>query len=168
MENKKLPTEIWDPEKLGSDKTELQSALTESKGSALQKYQKIVTGSSSLSKLFKHELIMTIFGPLPGAAGLVLRKKFFTTLIGDVGQNVIFGKSLTLRHPHKIHIGNNVVIDDYAVLDAKGETNKGIFIGDNVIIGRNTVISCKNGDIFIGDNSNMAMSCFIQSANKTG
>ena len=164
MKNNKSAAEIWDPAKQGADKTELQSALTESKGSALQKYQEIVTGSSSLSKLFKYELITNIFGPLPGAAGLVLRKKFYSNLIGEVGQNVIFGKSLTLRHPHKIHIGNNVVIDDYAVLDAKGNNNKGIFIGDNVIIGRNTVISCKNGDIFIGDNCNIAMSCFIQSA----
>lgn len=76
----------------------------------------------------------------------------------------MFGKSITIRHPHKIYIGNNVVIDDYAVLDAKGPDNKGILIGNNVMIGRNTVISCKNGNITIGDNTNVAMNCFIQSA----
>ena len=56
------------------------------------------------------------------------------------------------------------MIDDYAVVDAKGTNNKGIFLGDNVIVGRNTVLSCKNGDISIGDNTNIAMNCFIQSA----
>ena len=55
-----------------------------------------------------------------------------------------------LRHPHKIHIGSNVVIDDNCLLDAKGETNRGIRIGDGVFIGRNTILSCKNGDIELG------------------
>lgn len=31
------------------------------------------------------------------------------------------------------------------------------------MIGRSTVISCKNGNITIGDNTNIAMNCFIQS-----
>jgi acetyltransferase-like isoleucine patch superfamily enzyme len=109
-------------------------------------------------------VITTLIGPLPGAAGLVLRKKLYRALIGKIGQGVVLGKSITIRHPHKIHLGNNVIIDDYAVLDAKGTDNAGIIIGDNVIIGRNTVLSCKNGDIIIGDNTNIAMNCFIQSA----
>ncbi len=147
-----------------SKKTELQAALTDKKKSALQKYQELAVGSSSILTLIKYELLTSVFGFLPGAVGLVLRKKFYKSLFGKVGRNVIFGKSITIRHPHKIHIGDNVVIDDYAVLDAKGTDNRGIAIGDNVMIGRNTVISCKNGNITIGDNTNIAMNCFIQSA----
>ena len=145
-------------------KTELQAALTNENKSALQKYQQLAVGSSSLKALFKYEVLTTLFGSLPGAVGLALRKKFYPLLFGKVGRNVIFGRSITIRHPHKIHIGDNVVIDDYAVLDAKGTDNQGIFIGNNVMIGRNTVISCKNGNINIGNNTNMAMNCFIQSA----
>ena len=52
-----------------------------------------------------------------------------------------------LRHPHKIRIGDNVVIDDNCLIDAKGESNAGIRIGSGVFIGRNTILSCKNGDI---------------------
>ena len=89
---------------------------------------------------------------------------FFKSLFKEVGKNVVFGRSLTIRHPQKIRIGDNVIIDDYAVLDAKGHNNLGIEIGNDVMIGRNTVISCKNGNIRIGDNSNIAMNCFIQSA----
>lgn len=144
-------------------KTELQSALTDPKKFALKKYQDVVIGSGSLFSLLKYELLISFLAPLPGAAGLVLRKKFYPSLFGRVGKNVIFGKSITIRHPGKIFIGDNVVIDDYAVLDAKGNDNKGIFIGDNVMIGRNTSINCKNGNITIGDNTNIAMSCFIQS-----
>ena len=47
-----------------------------------------------------------------------------------VGRNVVFGVNVTLRHPHKIAIGDNVVIDDSCCLDAKGTDNKGITIGD--------------------------------------
>lgn len=147
-----------------SEKTELQATLTDDKKSALQKYQELAVGSSSLITLIQYEFLTTVIGSLPGAIGLALRKKFYKSLFGNVGRNVIFGKSLTIRHPHKIYIGDNVVIDDYAVLDAKGTDNQGIVMGDNVLIGRNTVISCKNGNITIGDNTNIAMNCFIQSA----
>ncbi len=156
--------EIWSSEEQGLEKTELQTVLIDTKKSALKKYQEIVIGSPNLMGLIKYELLTCLLGSLPGAAGLVLRKKYFKSFLGKVGQNVVFGKSITIRHPHKIYIGNNVVIDDYAVLDAKGIDNKGILIGNNVMIGRNTVISCKNGNITIGDNTNVAMNCFIQSA----
>jgi acetyltransferase-like isoleucine patch superfamily enzyme len=160
----KTEQEVWSPENQGFDKTELQTALTDTKKSALQKYQEVVIGSPSLLALLKYEVLTSLLGPLPGAAGLVLRKKCFKSFLGKVGRNVVFGKSITIRQPHKICIGNNVVIDDYAVLDAKGSDNKGIVIGNNVMIGRNTVISCKNGNVTIGDNTNIAMNCFIQSA----
>jgi len=159
-----MAREIGQAEDQTLAKTELQAALTDSKKSALQKYQEVVIGSPSLFALLKYEILTSVLGPLPGAMGLVLRKRFYRSLLGGIGQNVVFGKSITIRHPHKIYIGDNVVIDDYAVLDAKGTDNRGIVIGDNVMIGRTTVISCKNGNITIGNNTNIAMNCFIQSA----
>lgn len=147
-----------------SEKTELQAKLTDEKQTALEKYQDITIGSYNISKLIKYELLVTLIGALPGAIGLVLRKKLYKSLFAKVGRNVIFGKSITIRHPDKIYIGDNVIIDDYAVLDGKGTDNNRIIIGDNVMIGRSSVISCKNGNITIGENSNIAMNCFIQSA----
>lgn len=159
------------PEKPGEgpgtgSRTEMQAKLTDPERSALRKYQELVVGSGSLRDLLKYEILVTLVGPLPGALGLAARKVLFPHLFRSVGRNVVFGRSVTLRHPHKISIGDNVVIDDYAVLDAKGETNEGIVIGDDVLIGRSTVLSCKDGDIAIGDNTNIAMNCFIQSARK--
>jgi len=162
--NSTAPDEIWHPENQGIGKTQLQHTLTDTNRSALKKYQEVVTGSTSILNLARYEFITTLFSSLPGAAGLLLRKIFFKRLFGQTGDHVILGRSITLRHPHKVNVGNNVVIDDYAVIDAKGTDNRGIVIGDGVLIGRNTVISCKNGDITIGDNSNVAMNCFIQSA----
>ena len=71
-----------------------------------------------------------------------------------------------LRHPHKIHIGSNVVIDDNCLLDAKGESNRGIRIGSGVFIGRNTILSCKNGDIDIADGANIGFNCEVFSASR--
>ncbi len=148
----------------GSQRTQMQSTLTDTNKSALQKYQELVTGTTGLGTLLKYELYTGLFGPLPGAPGFVLRKFFFRKLLTRVGRNVIFGRSMTIRHPNRIMVGANVVFDDYVVLDAKGTDNRGIDIADNVIVGRGSVISCKNGNISIGEGTNIAMSCFIQSA----
>jgi len=37
-----------------------------------------------------------------------------------MGRNVVIGRGVTLRHPHKISIGDGVLIDDDAVLDTTG------------------------------------------------
>ena len=71
-----------------------------------------------------------------------------------------------LRHPHKIRIGDNVVIDDNCLLDAKGEANAGITIGSGVFVGRNTILSCKNGDIELADGANIGFNCEIFSASR--
>ena len=145
---------------------EAQKELFDKKKSSLQKYQELVVGQKGLWKLIKYELIITLTSWVPGALGLVLRMKLFPILLGKVGRNVSFGQNVVLRHPHKITIGDNVAIDDNCVLDAKGESNKGLFIGDGVFIGRNTILSCKNGDIYLGDNVNMGFNSEIFSASK--
>lgn len=157
-------TEIWRSDDPRRSRTQLQTALTGSDRSAFHKYQDVFLGSTSIAKLVRYEILTTLLGPLPGAAGLVLRKLFYPSMFQKVGSGVVFGRSITIRHPRKIRLGDNVVIDDYTVLDAKGTDNEGIVVGDNVMLGRNTVISCKNGNIVIGDNTNIAMNCFVQSA----
>lgn len=145
-------------------KTEMQADLTDPGSSALEKYRELVVGTGGFSTLLVYELLTTLIGPLPGALGLVLRKQLYPLLFESVGRNVVFGRSITLRNPGKIRIGDNVIIDDYAVLDAKGRDNEGITIGNDVLVGRHSAISCKNGNVVIGDNTNIAMNCFIQSA----
>lgn len=131
----------------------LQQQLNDPNKSALQRYQAMTLGSSSLWQLLKFELIVLIAGGLPGALGLVLRKFLYPKILGSVGSNVIFGRGITIRHGAKVHIGNDVVVDDNAVLDAKGETNAGIRLGHGSFVSRNAVLSCKNGDITIGEGS---------------
>jgi acetyltransferase-like isoleucine patch superfamily enzyme len=146
--------------------TRLQGALTDDSTSAISKYQDINVDKSGLISLLAFELYTVFFMPLPGAIGYLLRKFYLKRLLGSCGGGLIVGRGVTIRHPAKIHLGENVAVDDYAVLDAKGDSNRGITLGNNVLVGRNTVLSCKDGDIEIGDNSNIAQSCFIQSASK--
>ncbi len=144
-------------------KTELQMQLTDTKQSALKKYQSMTIGQKGLFRLIKYEIIITCFSWVPGALGFLLRKIFYPRLFASVGRGTVFGRNITIRHPHKIRIGERCIIDDLVVLDAKGDDNRGITLGNDVIIARNTVLSCKGGDIDIGDNSNISLNCMIHS-----
>src|SRR5712691_241419 len=108
---------------------------------ARQKYASLVVGKTDLGSLLKYELIVTLTQSCPGALGLALRKMLYPALLGSCGRNVVFGQNVVLRHPHKIHLGDNVVIDDNCLIDAKGETNAGIRIGSGVFIGRNSILT---------------------------
>ena len=57
-----------------------------------------------------------------------------------------------------------MVVDDNCLLDAKGDANGGIRIGSGVFVGRNTILSCKNGDITLADGVNIGFNCEIFSA----
>ena len=134
--------------------------------SSRAKYVELVVGRPGLPALLKYELVVSIAQGRAGAAGLVLRKLLYPHLLGACGRNVIFGQNVVLRHPHKIRIGSNVVIDDNCLLDAKGDSNSGIRIGDGVFVGRNTILSCKNGDIELSDGANLGFNCEIFSASR--
>src|SRR5450759_5207516 len=130
------------------------------------KYVDLVVGRRGLGPLLKYELVVLVAQARPGALGLALRKLMYPWLLGSCGPGVIFGQNVVLRHPHKIHIGRNVVIDDNCLLDAKGDTNRGIRIGDGVFVGRNTILSCKNGDIELADGANLGFNCEVFSASR--
>jgi len=143
-----------------SQKT-LQDQLQDTSQSSFSRYQALAIGTNSLWYLIKFELIMLLFSRIPGALGLLLRKWFFPMILGSVGKGVIFGRSITIRHGQKIHIGNNVTVDDFAALDAKGVDNEGISIGDSTIISRNVVLSCKGANIIIGQKSTIGINSLI-------
>ena len=134
--------------------------------SSRQKYAELVVGRDGLMALLRHEIIVSIAQARAGALGLLLRKVLYPRLLGSCGRNVVFGQNVVLRHPHKIRVGHRVVIDDNCLVDAKGNQNRGVTIGDGVFIGRNTILSCKSGDIEIGDGANIGFNCEIFSASR--
>jgi acetyltransferase-like isoleucine patch superfamily enzyme len=143
-----------------------QDQLFSTRQSARQKFSALVVGQPGWGALLKYELVQQLSQNVAGAAGFALRKVMFPWLLGECGRNVIFGQNVVLRHPHKIRIGDNVVIDDNCLLDAKGESNQGISIGSGVFVGRNTILSCKNGDIDLADGANVGFNCEIFSASR--
>jgi acetyltransferase-like isoleucine patch superfamily enzyme len=143
-----------------------QDQLFASRQSARQKYASLVVGRPGWGALLKYEFVQQASQNVAGAVGFALRKVMFPWLLGACGRNVIFGQNVVLRHPHKIRIGDNVVIDDHCLLDAKGDTNAGITIGSGVFIGRNTILSCKNGDIALAEGVNIGFNCELFSASR--
>jgi len=134
--------------------------------SSREKYAALIVGRAGLGALLMYELVVSIAQARAGALGLALRKTLYPILLGSCGRNVVFGQNVVLRHPHKIHIGENVVVDDNCLLDAKGDTNRGITIGSRVFVGRNTILSCKNGDIDLEDGANIGFNCEVFSASQ--
>ncbi len=132
--------------------------------SARQKYARWSSAATAWARCCCYEFVQLTSQWVPGALGLALRKMLYPWLLGACGRNVVFGQHVVLRHPHKIRIGDDVVIDDHCLLDAKGDTNAGITIGAGMFIGRNTILSCKNGDIVLGDGANIGFNCEIFSA----
>jgi acetyltransferase-like isoleucine patch superfamily enzyme len=143
-----------------------QEQLFDRRTSAREKYARLVVGRDGWGPLLKHEIITLLAQNVPGALGFALRKTFYPALLGACGRGVIFGQNVVLRHPGKIRIGNDVVVDDNCLLDAKGTSNTGISIGNGVFIGRNTILSCKNGDIVVGDEANIGFNCELFSASR--
>jgi len=134
-------------------------------GSAFRKYRELNYGNISLGRALLCEFLFCALGGMSGALGLFLRSKLYPLVFGRVGPGTVFGRNMTIRHPHRIRLGTGVILDDQSVIDAKGETNEGITVGDGVYVGRNTIIYCKNGNIRIGDRVNISSNCQLVSSN---
>ncbi|MEM1445434.1 MAG: acyltransferase [Planctomycetota bacterium] len=146
--------------------SELRAMLKDESTGALTKYMLLVLGKKSVVKLAWFEVVMLLTQNLPGALGILLRRKLWKTFLGYVGRNVVIGRGVTVRHPHRIRLGDNVVIDDHAVLDAKGSQDVAIDLGADTVIGRNTVLSCKSmgsnsGKFVLAERVNISCNCTL-------
>lgn len=135
-------------------------------GAGFRAYRDLCYGTLPLRRVLWTEAVQTLFGGLAGAAGLAARKLLYPSLFGRCGRGVVFGRHLTLRHAHKVRLGDGVILDDDVVVDAKGATNRGIDLGRRVYVGRHTIVYCKNGDIELGDGVNLSANCVVFSSNR--
>lgn len=126
------------------------SQITDGSDSALRSYQNIVVGSHSLWVTFKYEAVNAICKFLPGAVGLLARKRLYPRLLCRSGRGSVFGHYVTLRHPCRIVLGERVVVSDGCILDARCESDIGIGIGEDTFIGQRSMLLCKNGQMHIG------------------
>ena len=129
-----------------------------------ERYRSLIIGRKDWWSLIKYEVVTLVCSWVPGVIGLFLRSKLYPLLLARTGRGAVFGANVVLRHPHKISLGDNVVIDDNCLLDAKGSGNQGIVIGNKAFIGRNSILSCKDGDILLADGVNVGFNCEIFSS----
>src|SRR5262245_39688548 len=143
--------------------TDFQSQLTTTGKSPLYKYMDMQIGLRSWWALLKYEFVIFFCNATPGALGYVLRKIMYPWIFGHIGRNVTFGRNITIRHPHKIKLGDNCIVDENCVLDAKGDDPRGIEMGNNCVLSRNNILSCKGGYIKLGDGTNIAQNSLVHS-----
>lgn len=125
--------------------------LYESGGGFLTTYKRLRVGEAGWLTLIGFELVTLLFTNLPGALGLFLRSRCYRPFFGHIGRDVFFGVGVVIRNPARIRLGDRVVVDDYALLDAKGDgPDRGITLGDRVFVSRNVTLGCKCGKLVIG------------------
>ncbi len=153
-------------EKPNVESVRIQWEMEKKSKSAFKRYSELIIGREGFLHFLLYELIVLFISRVPGALGIFLRSKLYPLLMRECGRGVVFGMNVAIRHPHKISIGDGTVIDDNVLLDAKGYTNSGITIGKQCFIGRNSILSCKNGDIILGDRVNIGFNSEIFSGSK--
>lgn len=140
---------------LGSDKT-----------SAFSKYQSFFVGRPGFLAFIRYELTTVLLTGLRGAAGYMLRGRFFPGLFRSAGRGVNFGQGLILRCPGRIELGNNIAIDDQCTIDARGIGEQDRFeIGDDSLLARDVILVSKGGSIRIGRNCSIGSQTTISGTN---
>jgi acetyltransferase-like isoleucine patch superfamily enzyme len=118
--------------------------------SALTRYQDVVVGHRHLLGLVYYEFCLWLAW-VPGVLGLVLRRIFWPRLFRSCGKKVYFGSNVTLMHPHRIRLGDRIVIGNGCILDARNPASgEVIVLADDVILSHGVMLTCKNGRISIG------------------
>lgn len=149
-----------------NDSIHIQREMGGEEKSKFHLYADLIVGKRGLGAVLLYECVTWFATYVPGALGLLLRSKLYPLVLGECGKGVTFGRGVVLRHPHKIRIGAGTVIDDNALIDAKGTDNRGITLGEGCFLGRNSILSCKNGDIELGDRVNIGFNCEVFSGSK--
>ena len=66
------------------------------------------------------------------------------------GENVIIGKTVRIRHPEKVSIGDNVIIDDFTYISGN------LVIGNYVHVAASCSIQASESKVIIGDFAGLA------------
>ena len=74
------------------------------------------------------------------------------------GENVIIGKTVRIRKPEEVSIGDGTIIDDFTYISC------GMTIGKNCHIASNVSISGGKGHLYMGDYSTISNHCSIHCA----
>lgn len=141
-------------------KQQIQKNLNQPREASWKQYAKLTVGTASVWALFRHEVVTGLLGGFPGAIGLWLRRKLYPGLFAECGRGLILGRNVTLRGTRNIRLGDNVAIDDGAVLDARGD-EASIQLEDRALVSRNSILRARNGRIRIGAETDIGANCIL-------
>lgn len=146
---------------IGKSET-IRGHMARAKRSPLQVYQELTVGGG-FWLLLRYELLTGLLGPIPGGLGFLLRKHGYRRLFAASGAGLVVGRQVVVRHPAKIVLGAGVTIDDNCLIDARGAPPAGFRLGNDVIVGRNSIIQSKSGPVVIGERSSIGANSVIVS-----
>lgn len=119
----------------------------------------------NLTKLEKTQII---FSTLIKLIRGLFKKPFFHS-----SKSLVFiGKHVTIKNIQRISVGKNIKFEDYS--EIQGLSLNGLIFGDNVTIGRNTMIrpssyygTGKIGEgLIVGNNSSFGPNCYVGCSGK--
>ncbi len=147
---------------MGELQPKTHTAVTAS-GGAWRAYADVMVGTRSLARLLYFEWC-AFLATVPGAGGMFMRKVFWPKMFGSCGKGVQFGAGITVRHPHRIHLGARVVVGEHCTLDARApESDRVIEIENDVMMSVGVMLSCKGGKITVGSHTGLGPGVVIQS-----
>jgi acetyltransferase-like isoleucine patch superfamily enzyme len=141
----------------------IRGKLVRARSSPIRTYMELTVGDAPPWYFLLYEFLISTIGPLPGGAGLLLRRSVYRALFGRLGRGLVLGRSVTIRHPRGISLGDDVTIDDYCLIDARGAGRAGVHLGDEVIVNRNCMLQAKAGPIQIGRRTSVGSNSVIVS-----
>lgn len=148
------------PRDSGPAVTPQQRTVAAGIDSPFRLYRRLAVGNGTLSELLWFELC-TLFGVnLPGILGYGFRSVLYPSLFHSCQGRPAIGRGVTLRNPRAMRLGRKVMIDDGAVLDARGDSAE-ITLGEMVSIGRYTTLAAKDGVISLGAGVNVGSYCRV-------
>lgn len=131
-------------------------------GGSLAVYKEMVIGSAGWGAFLSYEAINLLLNNLPGLLGFAFRSFFYPYMLKECGGRPAIGKQVLIRGGRQMTLGNKVMIDDQAVLDARGKDAE-VHLADFVSIGRGSAIISKNAKITLAEGVNISTNCRIAS-----
>lgn len=144
--------------------TPQQSMMTGNSG--LSMYRELAVGAdASLAAFLYYECCQLFLAGLGGLPGFGLRALCYPLMFKNCGKRPAIGRNVLVRNPARIALGKKNLIDDQAVLDARGK-DASITLGDFVSIGRFTTLAAKGGHITLGNGVNIGSYCRVATQSK--
>lgn len=101
---------------------------------------------------------------------MMIRGKFFSLGYKRISKNVFVGRNVKVLEKEHLTVGKKVKLHDGVYIDALAQPDKGIILGDYVVLGRNIRIECTGGlqsigkGLKIGNRTTFGNDCFFGAA----